>query len=224
MGRKVRTLPLLARVGEQAAAATDASIVEQQMDLVRHLLFGELVAEALEMILDRHVGDMRRDAQALRQLLDLAESLGLSHRGFRDVAHRDIAALGNELPGEFPPHARAATGDDGDLSSKFLHGTSAPPLIGMFLSSVRAPIGPRAKCSSASSTRKSGSARRRRSTFLISTRGVFVRRLRGRAQSQDVFYNTISLGAHRSPPAPAARCEPAAVTLPPQVIGPSGSP
>src|ERR1700739_2876164 len=38
-------LPLLARIGEQAAAASDAGIVEQEMDLVGLLLLDELVAE-----------------------------------------------------------------------------------------------------------------------------------------------------------------------------------
>ena len=33
-------LPLLAGIGEQAAAAADAGIVEQQMDLVGRLLLG----------------------------------------------------------------------------------------------------------------------------------------------------------------------------------------
>ncbi|MGY4488546.1 hypothetical protein ACVWWR_007737 [Bradyrhizobium sp. LM3.2] len=65
-------LPLLARVGEQAAAATDAGVVEQEMDPIGLLLLGELVAKSLQMILDRDVGDMGRDAQALRQFLDLA--------------------------------------------------------------------------------------------------------------------------------------------------------
>ncbi|MGY4217385.1 hypothetical protein ACVMFB_003884 [Bradyrhizobium sp. USDA 4522] len=141
-GRKVRTpeidaapadvegaLPLLARVGEQAAAATDAGVVEQQVDLVGRLLLDQLIAEAFVVILDRDVGNVGRDAQALRQLLDLAEPLGLGHRLGRDVAHRDIAALGNELPCQLAPHARAATGDDGNLSGEILHVRSVPSLI-----------------------------------------------------------------------------------------------
>jgi hypothetical protein len=126
-------LPLLSRVGEQAAAAADAGVVEQKVDPVGLLLLGELVAESLEMILDRDVGDMGRDALALRQLFELAQLLGLGHRGFRDVAHRDIAALGDELPRELASHSRAAAGDDGDLSCKILHGTFGPSLVGMFL-------------------------------------------------------------------------------------------
>ncbi|MGY4428442.1 hypothetical protein ACVWWO_000919 [Bradyrhizobium sp. F1.13.1] len=80
---------------------------------------------------------MGRDAQALRQLLDLAQPPGLGHRGFRDVAHRDIAALGDELPRKLASHSRAAAGDDGDLSCKILHGTFGPSLVGMFLHSSR---------------------------------------------------------------------------------------
>ena len=45
--------PLLAGVGEQAAAAADAGVVEQQMDLVGGLLLGDFVAEARELLLDR---------------------------------------------------------------------------------------------------------------------------------------------------------------------------
>src|SRR6516225_366307 len=166
------------------------------MDLVGLLLLGELVAKALEMVLYRDVGDMRRHAQALRQFLGLAEPLGLGHRGFRNIAHRDIAALGNELPGELAPHARAATGDDGDLSSKFLHGTSAPPLVGLFLRHWRAAPATRAKCSSAATKRKSRSKRRARLT-----RGIFRR----------TDYSVVI-------------CCFSAVAPPPQLHGESGSP
>ena len=69
--------PLLARVGEQAAAAADAGVVEQQMDPVGRLLLGQLVAKARQLVLDRDVGDMGGDAQALRQLFDLAQPLRL---------------------------------------------------------------------------------------------------------------------------------------------------
>src|SRR5216683_2708164 len=65
---------------------------------------------------------MGGDAQALRQLFQLAKPLGFRHRSCRDIAHRDIAALGDELAREFAAHARAAPGDNGDLSGKILHG------------------------------------------------------------------------------------------------------
>ena len=117
-------LPLLARRGEQAAAAADAGIVEQQVDLVGRLLRDQFIAKALELILDRDVGDVGGDAQPLRQLFGLAEPLGLRHGVRRYIAHRDIAALGHELAREFAPHPRTASGDDGNLSSKILHRTS----------------------------------------------------------------------------------------------------
>ena len=71
--------PLFARVGEQAAAPTDPCIVEQKMDLVGRLLLDELVAKSLQLVLDCDVGDVRGDAQPLRQPFDLAEPLGLRH-------------------------------------------------------------------------------------------------------------------------------------------------
>jgi hypothetical protein len=51
------------------------------VDLVGGLLFDQLVAEALEMILDRDIGDMRRDAQALSQsrLVSAIASAETSH-------------------------------------------------------------------------------------------------------------------------------------------------
>jgi hypothetical protein len=113
---------LLAGIGEQAAAAADAGIVEQQVDLVGGLLLAEFVAETGELILDRDVCDMGGDAKPLRQLFDLAEPPGFRHRLGRDVAHRDIAAFGDELARKLAAHARAAPGDDGDLSGKILHG------------------------------------------------------------------------------------------------------
>ena len=117
-------LPLLARIGEQAAATADAGVVEQQMDLVGRLLLGQFIAKTLELVLDRDVGDMRGDAQPLRQLLHLAQPLGLGHRLGRHVAHRDIAAFRDKLARQFAAHARAASGDDGSLSGKILHGVA----------------------------------------------------------------------------------------------------
>lgn len=113
--------PLFPGVGEQAASATDAGVVEQKMDLVGRLLLDQLVAKPLEMALYRNVGDVGGDAQPLRQPFDLAQPLGLGHRFRRDVAHRDVAAFGNQLARQLPAHPRAAPGDNGNLSSKILH-------------------------------------------------------------------------------------------------------
>ena len=68
---------------------------------------------------------MGGDAQALRQPFDLAKPLGLRHRLGGDIAHRDVAALGDQLARELAAHARAAPGDDRDLSGKILHGDTA---------------------------------------------------------------------------------------------------
>src|SRR5262249_17333918 len=72
------------------------------------------------------VDDVRGDAQALRQLAGLAQPLGFGHVLRRDVAHRDVAAFGDELTGELAPHARAAPGDDGNLAREVFHGADLP--------------------------------------------------------------------------------------------------
>jgi hypothetical protein len=71
---------------------------------------------------------MRGDAQALRQLFHFAKPLGFRHRFSGDIAHRDIATLGDQLARELAAHACAASGDDGGFSGKFLHGIS-PTLL-----------------------------------------------------------------------------------------------
>ena len=91
------------------------------MDLVGRLLLDQLIAKTLQMSLDRDIGDMRGDAQPLRQLFRLAHTPGIGHRFHRDIAHRDVAAFGHELAREFAAHARAASGDHGKLSGKILH-------------------------------------------------------------------------------------------------------
>src|SRR6267142_539065 len=139
--------PLLARVGEQAAAAADAGVVEQQMDLVGRLLLGELITEAQQLILNRDVGDMRGDAQALRQLFHLAKPLGFRHRSCRDIAHRDIAALGDELARELAAHARAAPGDNGGLSGKILHAAPSFTILSAIFLGLHEERTGLAKCS-----------------------------------------------------------------------------
>jgi hypothetical protein len=49
----LKVLSHWARIGDHAAAATDAGIVEQQVDAVRLLLLDQLIAEADELLLDR---------------------------------------------------------------------------------------------------------------------------------------------------------------------------
>jgi hypothetical protein len=85
------------------------------------LLRGDLVAEMQHLIFIGHIGDMRRDPQALRQGFGLAQPPRLGHVGCRNVAHRDIAAFGDKLPRQFAAHAGAAAGDDRDSASKIFH-------------------------------------------------------------------------------------------------------
>ena len=117
-------LPLLAGVGEQASAAANAGVIEQQMNPVGRLLLGDFIAKPQQLVFDGDVGEMRGDAQALRQPFHLAKPLGLRHRVGGDVAHRNIAALGNQLARQLAAHACAAPGNDGNLSGKILHGRS----------------------------------------------------------------------------------------------------
>ena len=71
--------PFLAAVGDHAAAAADAGVVEQQMDLVGVLLVGDLVAKPLHLGLVGDIGDVRGDAQALRQPRCFAQPFGFRH-------------------------------------------------------------------------------------------------------------------------------------------------
>ena len=82
---------------------------------------GDLVSKSLDLRRVGHIGEMRRDAQALRQPRGLAKLPGFRHSLFGDVAHRDIAGLRGQLADELAPHSRAAAGDDRDLPREFLH-------------------------------------------------------------------------------------------------------
>ena len=110
-----------AAIGDHAAAAADAGVVEQQMDLVGVVAVGDLVAKPLDLRLVRHVGDVRRDAQPLRQSRRLAQPLRFRHARRRNVAHCDVAGLRHQLANQLAPHARAAAGDYGDPPSKIVH-------------------------------------------------------------------------------------------------------
>ena len=124
-----RPLPLLAAVGDHAAAAANSGVVEQQVDLVGVVAVCDLIAKSLYLRRVGHVGDMVGDAQALRQSRRFAETLRFRHRRRRDVAHRDVAGLRDQLADEFPPHPRAAAGDDRGPPSEFLHVCSSLGLL-----------------------------------------------------------------------------------------------
>ena len=86
-----RPLPLLAGVGDHAAAAPDAGVVEQQMHPVGVVAIRHLISEPLHLRCVGHVGYMRGEAQALRQSRRFTEPVRLRHPRRRDVAHRDVA-------------------------------------------------------------------------------------------------------------------------------------
>ncbi len=70
-----RALPFVAAIGNHAAAAADTSVVEQQVDFVDLVTIGNLVAKPLDLRPVGDIGDVRRDAQPLRQSCRLAEPL-----------------------------------------------------------------------------------------------------------------------------------------------------
>jgi len=92
-------------VGDHAAAAADTGIVEEEMDLIGAETLGDLVAKSLDLRLVGHIGEMRRDTQALRQPRRFAQPPGFRHPLFGDVANRDIAGLGGQLADELSPHS-----------------------------------------------------------------------------------------------------------------------
>src|SRR5271163_3635388 len=53
------SFPLLAAMGEHAAAAADTGIIEEEMDLVGAVALGGLVAKSLDLRRVGHVGEMR---------------------------------------------------------------------------------------------------------------------------------------------------------------------
>ena len=112
--------PLGAGRIDEAAAAADAGVVEQQVDLVGLLVGGDLTLEAVDVLFDRDVGEVGGDLGALGRLL-AAEPGGLGHVGLGEVAHGDAAALGHQLPGELAPHAGPTARDDRDLAGEVLH-------------------------------------------------------------------------------------------------------
>jgi hypothetical protein len=108
-------------IGNHAAAAADTGVVEQQVDLVGLVTVGYLVAKPLDLRPVGDIGDVRRDAQPLRQSRRLAEPLRFRQAGRRDVAHRDIAGFRHQLADQLAAHSAAAAGDYRDPPSEFGH-------------------------------------------------------------------------------------------------------
>ena len=113
------SFPLGPAVGEQAAAAGDAGVIEEQVHPVGGVLACHLVAEAQDLRFIGDIGDVGGNACALPLLS--TEPLRLGHGLRGDIAHGDIAALGNQLARQFAAHAGAATGNDRKPAGKILH-------------------------------------------------------------------------------------------------------
>src|SRR5580704_13499148 len=114
---------------------------------------------------------MGGDAQPLRQLFDLTQLLGLGHSIRRDIAHRDVAALGHQLARQFAAHARAAPGDDRDLSGKILHGRSLTFPVPLKLPSVSSFVQTRTKGNAAEALATEASLSKRRDGVWFGDRG-----------------------------------------------------
>ncbi len=123
------SLPGRPAVGDHAAAAGDAGVVEQQVDVIGLVLLGDLVPEALQGGLVGDIGDMGGDAHDLGDAVGGGQRDGLGHVRGRDVAHGHVAALGHQLAGELAAHAGAAAGDDRRLPWKSFM-PSSPHLSG----------------------------------------------------------------------------------------------
>ena len=123
-----RRVPLRAIFGDEAAATADASIVEQQVDVVGVMLVRHVVAEAQPLRLVRHVGDERRHERAGRCTLD-RDGLRLFERVFRHVTRGDVATLCRELAHQLPPHPRAAARHDGAPAHEVAHGCDDSPAM-----------------------------------------------------------------------------------------------
>jgi hypothetical protein len=118
--------PLLGAVGDHAAAAADAGVVEQQVDFVCVVASGDLVAKPLHLRGVGNIGDVGGHAQALRHSRRFAQKLRFRQPRCRNVAHRDTASFGDQLANQFPSHPRAAAGNDRDLPREILHMPSLP--------------------------------------------------------------------------------------------------
>src|SRR5260370_21736364 len=102
-------------------AAADASVVEEKMDLAGVLTLCDFIAKPLHLRFVGDMGDVRGNEQALRQAPRLAEPLRFCHRVRKDIAHRDIAAFGDQLANELSAHTRAAASHDCDPAREILH-------------------------------------------------------------------------------------------------------
>jgi hypothetical protein len=109
-------------VGDHTATAPDAGVIEQQMDHVGIVAIRHLFSELLYLRCVGDVGHMPCEAQAMRQPSRFTERVRLRHPRRREVAHRDVAPFRNQLAHKFPPHSRAAAGNDSSPAREIFHG------------------------------------------------------------------------------------------------------
>ena len=108
-------------VEHEAAAAADAGIVEEKVDVIALVIACDLRGEACDLILLADVGDVAGDPHALRHAVRFAQRDRFGHAVGEQVAHGDAGALGNELAHQLAAHAGATAGDHRQLSAEILH-------------------------------------------------------------------------------------------------------
>ena len=114
-------LPLLAGVLDEAEAAEDAGVGEDQVDVIAGVLLEQFVAEPLDLCLLGDVADMAGDLDAGRGGRPRG---GCGHRdGVRvQVAGGDRAALRGELADQLTADPRAPAGYHRELAGERVHG------------------------------------------------------------------------------------------------------
>ena len=118
-------LPLVAVTVDEASAAGDTGVVEQQVDVVRVVRRLDGIAKFKDLVLDGHVAPMGAYHAPLGGFA-FAQPPGFREIVLEDVTGGDAATLGDQLPGECSPHARSAAGDDRDLPCELVHRGSLP--------------------------------------------------------------------------------------------------
>jgi hypothetical protein len=110
-----RALPLLPSVADEAAAAADAGVAEDQVDVIAGVPRQQLIAEPQDLRLVGHVAGMAGDPDAgrgarPRRGRSLRDGAGVQ------VACRDRAALRRQLADKLAAHAGATAGHHRELA------------------------------------------------------------------------------------------------------------
>src|SRR5690606_37843454 len=131
----------LAGVGEEAATAAHAGVVEEQVHVVGLVPGEDLVAEALDSRLVAHVADVAGDDHAGAGLL-LGEPHRLGHRLAVDVAAGHRAALGGALADELAAHPAPRPGHHGQPALEAIHASPRRFVCGPNLTGGATPLCP----------------------------------------------------------------------------------